>query len=486
VEPSNSLRECLRGFGADPNRGIRNVIQSAHETSVRALCKRPKGPFHIVALGDSVMWGQGLNSDKFARKVQQELGWALVGPRMVQGPYIFAHSGATVAEHGKDSEEFTNPPPDLANLKPPQELPLSYPSIPRQLEMAKSWLSEKGIGHDQVDLVLLNGGINDVGALQILDPSVDSAWVRERTRQKLEFMYNPVDGVGLLPKVLETFPKAKVVISNYFQIISTDTDLNVLYGLILFFFPWAIPVIPVTAILRNKLDKQSEAFNGQWMEDMNSIIEGVRSIEPDKAERICLVDVQFSDRNAYGAPESYLWLLLANDQMKDARIKDCEDAKNHPWGEDVEFYCGTASAFHPNPAGTDRYRDAIMSGITSRGWIEEWRGGPWTPVREEMTASMNPPLGTPEERLTQWTGKISARELQSPHLPVHGTIDISRDGRVVKRVPTDAEFSWTFARITMIDREREIQWIQDDRVTVQEPYAKPFVLLNGVKTAYPL
>jgi hypothetical protein len=481
VEPSTSLRECLRGFGADPNRGIRNVIQSAHETSVRALCKRPKGPFHIVALGDSVMWGQGLNWDKFARKVQRELGSALAGPRMVQEPYIFAHSGATVAEHGKDSNvDVDNPPPELADLKPPQELPLSYPSIPRQLEMAKSWLRKKGIGHDQVDLVLLNGGINDVGALQILDPSVDSAWVRERTRQRMVHMK------ALLPVVLGTFPKAKVVIPNYFQIISTDTDLNVLYGLILFFFPAAIPVIPVTAILRNKLDKQSEAFNGQWMEDMNSIIEGVRSIEPDKAERICLVDVQFSDRNAYGAPESYLWLLLANDQMKDARIKDCEDAKNYPWKEDVEFYCGTASAFHPNPAGTDRYRDVIMSGITSRGWIEEWRGGPWTWVVEEMTASMNPPLGTPEERLTQWTGKISARELQSPHLPVHGTIDISRDGRVVKRVPTDAEFSWTFARITMIDREREIQWIQDDRVTVQAPYAKPFVLLSGVKTAYPL
>jgi hypothetical protein len=476
VEPPTSLRECLAGFRTDPNRGIRVVMQSAHETSVRALCKRPKGPFHIVALGDSVMWGQGLNWDKFARRVQQELGGALAGPRMVQEPYIFAHSGATLKPL-ETTHEWKEA------LRPPQELPLSYPSIPRQLEMAESWLSEMQIGHDQVGLVLLNGGLNDVGVFNVLSPSpsVTSDSLRRLTQEKMNNMRD------FLPVVLERFPKAKVVIPNYFQIISTDTDLNALNVLLLFFFAAAIPV---TAILRNKLDKQTEAFNGTWMEEMNSIIEEIHSTTPDKAERICLVDVQFSDRNAYGAPDSYLWDIaqvgfdfVTRDQVEDARIRECADAENHPWGEDVEWYCDEAAAFHPNVAGANRYRDAIMSGITSKGWIEEWRGGPWTWVLEEMTASMDPPLGTPEERLTQWTGKISARELQSPHLPVHGTIDISRDGRVVKRVPTDAEFSWTFARTIIINRER---WIQDDRVTVQAPYAKPFVLLSGVKSAYPL
>jgi hypothetical protein len=483
VEPATtSLRECMSGFGADASRGIRIVMQCAHETSVKALCKRPTGPLHTIALGDSVMWGQGLGPNKFAREVKYELSLAS-SPRRVPDPYIFAHSGATLGGHDWDQYPF----------KPPQEIPLPYPTIPKQLEMAKSWLGEMSIGHDQVALVLLNGGINDVGALEILsiDPTIGPDWVRERTRQKLAFMYNSVEGVGLLPKVLETFPKAKVVIPNYYQIISTDTDITALELLLVAFFPGS-PLPLVGPILRNKLDKQSEAFNLEWTESMRRIIEEVRTTRPDlfesDPERICLVDVQFSGINAYGAEDSYLWELVSmnvidtNDQVREARIRDCADAENHPWGSDKPFYCRYAPAFHPNVTGANRYKDVIMSCIRSTGWIEEWRGGPWTWVLEEMTASMEPPLGKGEDRLNQWTGKISARELQPPHYPVRGTVVIYRNNLEVKRVPTDTEFSWTFARRIIIDKE---PYLQDDRVVVQAPYARPFVLLGGGTNPFP-
>jgi hypothetical protein len=99
-----------------------------------------------------------------------------------------------------------------------------------------------------------------------------------------------------------------------------------------------------------------------------------------------------------------------------------------------------------------------------------------------MTASTDPPLpATQEERLTQWTGKISARELQPPHYPVRGTVVIYRNNLEVKRVPTDTEFTWQFARDIIINKE---WYIQDDRVVVQAPYARPFFLLSGETNRY--
>jgi hypothetical protein len=226
----------------------------------------------------------------------------------------------------------------------------------------------------------------------------------------------------------------------------------------------------VTPILRNKLDKQSEAFNLEWTSQMGSILEEVRTTRPElDPDRICLVDVQYSGTNAYGAPESYLWHVIAmnvidtNDQVHDARVRDCDDAENQPWKEHKPFYCRYAPAFHPNVAGANRYQDVIMNYIRSKGWLEEWRGGPWIPTYKGMTASMEPPRDTPEERLTQWTGKILARETQPPYYPVRGTVVISRGGVERKRVSTDTEFSWTFARTITVDKEL---CIQDDRVTV--------------------
>ena len=59
---------------------------------------------------------------------------------------------------------------------------------------------------------------------------------------------------------------------------------------------------------------------------------------------------------------------------------------------------------------------------------------------------------------------------------------IYRNDLEVKRVPTDTEFSWTFAQRIIIDKE---PYIRDDRVVVQAPYARPIVLLPGGTDPFP-
>jgi hypothetical protein len=144
-------------------------------------------PYKILTLGDSVMWGQGLlPRHKFVQQVVDYL--AGKGRQVAVG--ALARSGAVVC--------LTPTPPAAFQPFLFGELPRSFPSIASQLAVAAqtagyapfllandwdpgSWkafkvdLQKQIAGYSppagsQPDLILLDGGINDLGALQIVIP----------------------------------------------------------------------------------------------------------------------------------------------------------------------------------------------------------------------------------------------------------------------------------------------------------------------------
>src|SRR5229473_1117716 len=108
------------------------------------------GPFRMVVLGDSILWGQGLPlEDKATTTAQRSLGTRLSRPAILE---MFAHSRAVIT-------------PDVwHDLQPakPGEVPSRYPSVTAQAKAVPNPAN--------VDLVLVNGGINDMGAQQIVNP----------------------------------------------------------------------------------------------------------------------------------------------------------------------------------------------------------------------------------------------------------------------------------------------------------------------------
>ena len=116
-------------------------------------------PYHLVVLGDSIPWGQGLrDADKFSTLVQQWLAQRLNGRHVVK--WTFAHSGAVI---GPDSHDAS---PAL-----PGEVPIRYPSVIAQLPIATHYLANHPltdadhaapVDPASVALVLVDGGINDV------------------------------------------------------------------------------------------------------------------------------------------------------------------------------------------------------------------------------------------------------------------------------------------------------------------------------------
>ena len=143
--------------------------------------------FKLLALGDSVMWGQGLAAGH--RFVDLVASYIASTGRQVELASL-AHSGAVVCTAPTGWARYQD---WLFG-----ELPRSFPSISSQLETAaatagynrflqvdpwdqQAWQDHKrqtaaqvasyhGAGGAPPDLILVDGGINDLGALQIVVP----------------------------------------------------------------------------------------------------------------------------------------------------------------------------------------------------------------------------------------------------------------------------------------------------------------------------
>jgi GDSL-like Lipase/Acylhydrolase family len=354
--------------------------------------------FNMLVLGDSIMWGQGLDDEsKFSRKIEHWLEQRL--GRTVRRD-VFAHSGARIA---RDAQGDAHPPL-------PGEVPDWYPSIPHQIELANTWLAGHPITDaehaepfrpDNIHLVLIDGGINDVHVDDILtvDPTIADpvAWVRKLTHEWCAPQMQP-----LLETVLKTYPNARVVVSGYYPIVSDLTDIAELGKLLdMFGLLGGLLDRAVDSALRQRLASQSRAFHETYVSEIRSVVERVSSHGPvlgglarvGKSSRVvapmprlrgarCIfVDVAFQPEHSFGAPNTMLYGVNAHDPAAASRATECQHA-----GQGSNPKCYWASAGHPNPAGATRYTDAIERALES--FLPDWSGAGSTPVAPAGTRSV--------------------------------------------------------------------------------------------------
>lgn len=156
--------------------------------------------YRIVTLGDSVPWGQGLlEEEKYDSMVKDALG-----PRHPGGVSLqrFAHSGAVIQAH------------PAAEMPAKGEVPLGRPTI---VEQCDSFTDSP----ETVDLVLMNGGINDVGVATILNPFALFPSLAARIQGACHDSM-----LTLLKKVGAKFTKAsaQILVTGYFTILSNQSD----------------------------------------------------------------------------------------------------------------------------------------------------------------------------------------------------------------------------------------------------------------------
>ncbi len=214
---------------------------------------------------------------------------------------------------------------------------------------------------DTVDLVLMDGGINDVGVASILNPfglipPLD-----------VTVMHACHDGMMmLLKKVVAKFskPTCKILVTVYYPILSAKSDpLGVTKLLSLF-------GIAVPGFLDKDLDfinpvlSRCEAFFNDSTQQLAQAIADVGD------PRITFVPSGFTDANsAFVAGTSLLWGIDLDDDLSPqdpvaaARHPLCDVAHPSPSQIPEREICYRASAEHPNVQGAVQFSKKILEAL---------------------------------------------------------------------------------------------------------------------------
>jgi len=214
---------------------------------------------------------------------------------------------------------------------------------------------------ETVDLVLLNGGINDVGVASILNPFSLIPPLDVRVKHACH------DGMlALLEKVAAKFskPACRILVTGYYPILSGRSDpagVTRLLGL----FGIAVPAfLDEAADFVNPVLERCEAFFTDSTQHLSQAIADARD------PRIAFVPSGFTDSNSVFVPgTSLLWGISLDDDLSPrdpvaaARRPLCDIA--HPGDSQVlaREICYRASAGHPNVQGAVQYSQQILAAL---------------------------------------------------------------------------------------------------------------------------
>lgn len=393
-----------------------SVQQLAPTHISRAASQSTRRPFRMLVLGDSVTWGQGLvDEHKFSYRIRE---WICEQRNNGSCPdkadvqiHVEAHSGAVIRRPEKDSqkkeeERFTR---SLSPIRYPGEVSNAYPTVWGQVDLARRYYLDNSIPLEEVDLILVNGGINDMGPSRILAPKLlgflagnINDFARKYCEDEMKL---------LLDQVASTFPNARIVVPGYFPLVSLNTPENLLTETIGYLFlgkkekannkvaieeESANPPNEGVSHKPSKFLKHMANRSRDWTVASNAALaaavksfnssragllvtgNNVPSSPPEGSMRALFVAVPFADENAYAAKETFLWKLvprspdvifecaekdrfknvIASDELQTKRPCLCEQA-----GKGNEIGCLRAGAFHPNIQGAEVYSKAIIKGL---------------------------------------------------------------------------------------------------------------------------
>lgn len=186
-----------------PRNGPRTLANPLNPTETLSLT--------ILSLGDSAMWGNGLDNDhKYSSQVAQHVADAT--GRTVN-LVAYAHSGANLSREANQSYE-----PLIASDhgRPPGDPNAGLPTTLQQEACAKT-------DYSKAEIILLDGCINDVSALAIGLPFPLSGARPDKIRRRAyQQCSEPMR--SLLKNTQDDFPKATIVVSNYWLIISDKSS----------------------------------------------------------------------------------------------------------------------------------------------------------------------------------------------------------------------------------------------------------------------
>lgn len=337
--------------------------------------------FNLLVLGDSIAWGQGLRDEHKAWYQVKTWLEDSVGRKVHER--VEAHSGAVI---GSPGDSGGNPVPPLDS-----EVNRALPSIHHQIDNALRSYADPS----QVDLVLVDGCINDLDARRLLNATNTPDGIRELAQQKCG---PPVE--ALLSRITTSFPKAHVIITGYYPILSEKTASD------LFMRAMVKRLYTGTAPMNDKqLRTRLIDISREWYLATNQMLAGATSkVDADLAakgsrQRALFAEIAFQPEHSFAAPQSRLWgfdasflrkllvvltlgrvTLKTNDERRNQRGTSCKETFRRPPGETKDqerarenriMLCRLAAIGHPNREGAQMYAEAIGKQLKLLGWLRD-------------------------------------------------------------------------------------------------------------------
>ena len=384
-------------------------------------------PLRMLALGDSVVWGQGLlDEHKFSYKLRDWLcAQRAAASSCPDGQdvqlHVEAHSGAVISKPDKrrEREEEARFTRADSPVRFPGEVNNAFPTMWGQLELARRHYQSLSVPPGEVDLVIVNGGINDMNAARLLVSRLFGGDVKRLARK-----YSGDEMRRFLLAVADAFPNARIIVPGYFPLVSESTPPFILFETIkewlfgaervearvfgAFQEDWfrrpgesEAAAAARTTLTMRRLAERSREFVEASNEALADAVKHLNERRPALAARPAgsgapppaatlrghFVPIPFGPENAYAAPRSFLWKLgrksptlalkcaddnlitrfVVNDDVQATRPCMCDQA-----GRRNDPVCFRAGAFHPNREGSNAYfeamRDKLAGVIAHTGW----------------------------------------------------------------------------------------------------------------------
>jgi hypothetical protein len=251
---------------------------------------------------------------------------------------VSAHSGGTMGLNSHFADNAFG------------EVPISWPTIAQQ---AATFVDHP----ESIDLLLLNGGINNIDIRVILNPSTNP---QDLTEDIETFCYIAMK--QLLTDLLDRFPAAKIVLTGYYPILSPESDLNRILPF-LDILGIGHPSSWPTKLLLQKIFELSPPF---WRESDASVARAVQDVRtPDRVKSVRL---PFTVANAVSATQPLLFglkpiTLEPEDEVVGERKIACNLYFNAPLEWPSLFQCYHASAGHPNVQGAQLISKSILAAL---------------------------------------------------------------------------------------------------------------------------
>lgn len=340
----------------------------------------------MLVLGDSILWGQGLKEHNKSWYLVKT--WLETTTGMTLRARVEAHAGAMIGSAGAEVPK---------SLIVHGEINSAYPTLHDQIDDAiRSYVEPS-----QVDLVLVDGCINDVNARRFLNAANAPAEIQALAQQKCGA---PVE--QLLKRVAASFSNAHIIVTGYYPVMSERTPRD--------FFMRALAkrfYAPTDGNAPKLGSKEMLArlalISAAWYQASNHwLAEAVARTSAELAasgsrQRVLFAKVSFAPDHAFAARDSRLWgfdasflrkllvilsfgrvNLTTNDEIHSLRSSVCRDFFKPQRGETNDqkskrkenlMICRLAAIAHPNRKGAAMYAEAIKEQIQtflrSPGWL---------------------------------------------------------------------------------------------------------------------